>query len=479
MHTRSKFSVLLTTGLSGLLLLSSCAPSLPMTKKSTLQLPQAYPNQDKDTSGTGTGDIDWNKFFADPILRDYINQAITNNQDLRMIEQDLFIAQNEIMARQGEYLPKVGVKAQAAANQTQRFSPIVGEDPVHSTNWGAAASWELDIWGRLRNAAKAAYLDYLGTIEGKRFKTTRLVAEVSNTYFELMALDKELEIVTSYVEILREIRGMVSLQQVAGRTTSLAVKRFEAEVLKNQARISRLNQEIIVTENQMNVLLARFPQKVERNSAQFSTYNFARIKSSIPSKLLDNRPDVRRASYELQAAELEVSAAKKRFYPSLSLDAEAGYEQFNSRHLTDSATAGFYGIVANLFMPVLNRKAIKAAYFSANNMQIKAVYKYEQTLIKAFSEVVNQLNAIKNANAVLELKTKQVRALNDAIEVSNVLFRAARVDYVESLFTQRDALEAQIELVEAKKQQLNASVNLYRALGGGWKGIAEPYDRDY
>jgi outer membrane protein TolC len=117
----------------------------------------------------------------------------------------------------------------------------------------------------------------------------------------------------------------------------------------------------------------------------------------------------------------------------------------------------------------LNRQSIKAAYFSANNRQIEAVYRYEQTLVRAYAEVANQLNNIKNLNQICDLKSKQVSVLKDSITISNTLFQAARVDYVEALFTQRDTLEAQLELIELKKRQLSAYVNLYKALGGGWK----------
>jgi len=227
------------------------------------------------------------------------------------------------------------------------------------------------------------------------------------------------------------------------------------------------------------VLLGRFPQKIERDSLKFAQFNFTKIKTSLPSKLLDNRPDVKKATLELEAAKLNVDVAKARFYPSLSIDAEAGYERFNSKHFESPTTTGFYGLLANVSMPLLNRKAIKADYFSANNKQIQAIYNYEIALIKAYADVYNQLTKLDNLNKIYDLKVKQVTALTDAINISNVLFRAARVDYIESLFTQRDALEAQLEMIEVKKEQLSASVDLYRGLGGGWKGLTENFESNY
>jgi outer membrane protein TolC len=173
---------------------------------------------------------------------------------------------------------------------------------------------------------------------------------------------------------------------------------------------------------------------------------------------------------EVESAKLSLDSAKARFYPSLNIDADVALESFKTSQFLETPGSLLYGVAGGLTAPFLNRKAIKAAYFTANNKQIQALYTYEQTLIRAFVDVVNQMNMIKNLHEVYQLKSEQVAALNEAVKVSNILFQAARVDYIESLFTQRDSLEAQIELIEVKKRQLSAIVNLYKAVGGGWKG---------
>lgn len=453
-----------------LLLVQSCAPTLPVVKEKPMPMPSTFSNGDNGKESTG--DLAWEKVFKDQTLIGFINEAMAHNQELRILEQDIAIANNEVLARSGEYLPKVGLQGKSGVEKAERFGKDGANEPLHFGSAAATMSWEVDIWGKLQNATKAAYYEYLASLEGRRFMVTRLVAEISTSYFNLMALDNELSIVENYIDNLTRARNMVELQLKAGRTNSLALKRFEAEVLKNEARKYKIQQKIVVAQNRMNTLLGRYPQDIARNSKDFQSFKFAKIRSSIPTKLLDNRPDIRKASYELEAAKLSVSAARKRFYPSLSIDAEAGYEKFNSSHFTTPVTA-LYGVAAGLTMPLLNRRAIKAEYYSANNRQISAVYEYEKTMIKAFSEVVNQLAKVQNYTAMYDLKSKQVKALNDAFEISNLLFRSARVDYIEALLTQRDALEAQIELVETKKQQLTAVVDLYKALGGGWRGQDE------
>ena len=463
-----------------LFLLESCAPTLPGLKKNHPTLPEKFPHssaqQQKSTSGA---EILWKDFFALKELKPLIEEAIRKNIELHLRDQEIRIRNNEVLARQGEYLPMFSATASGGVEKAERFSTEDANEPVNFTRVGLSASWEIDIWKKLRNATKSAHLHYLSTIEGRRYVVTGIVAEVANTYFELLAIDNSLKVVDTYVGILSQIRQMVQLQQIAGRVTSLAVKRFEAEVLKNQARLFELRQKQLVTENKLNVLLGRFPKPIPREPEKFLDYSFSTIGSSVPSKLLENRPDIREALLGLEAAKLDVAVAKARFYPSLSIDGEYGYEQFNGKHFDGTVSSIFYGLAAGITMPVLNRKAIKADYYSANSKQIQALYNYELALISGYTEVTNQLFRVKNFNKIFDLKSQEVRALNQSISISNMLFKAARVDYVEALFTQRDALEAQLELIETKKEQLTASVDLYRALGGGWKGISEAYKANY
>ncbi len=457
--------------LSFILLLQACAPGVMIKKDKPMPLPSVFiPGQ--TPAKDSTADMAWDKVFKDQVLIGLINEAMAHNQELKILEQNIAIANNEVLARSGEYLPKAGIKANTGVEKAERFGKEGANEPLHFGNAAGVMTWEVDIWNKLRNATKAAYYEYLASLEGRRFMITNLVAEISSSYFDLMALDNELQIINNYIDLLEKAQSMASAQQRAGRATSLPVKRFEGEVLKNQARKYKIQQKIVVAKNRMNTLLGRYPQEIERDPKAFQNYSIAKIKASIPTKLLDNRPDIRRASYELEAAKLSVSSARAAFYPSLSIDAEAGFEKFNSAHFTTPVTA-LYGVAAGLTMPLLNRRAIKAQYYTANARQVSAVYDYEQTMIKAFAEVVNQLSKVQNYTAMYDLKSRQVQALNEAFEVSTLLFRSARVDYIEALLTQRDALDAQLELVETKKQQLTAVVDLYKALGGGWRAQDE------
>jgi outer membrane protein, multidrug efflux system len=477
-------------------MVQGCAPDFPSIRgadKAVVALPDDFAKIEKDTELT-TPKVSkftkpkvklkplpeksvksWNLFYSDAQLNGLIAAALNNNQELHIIEQEIAIANNEVMARRGEYLPKVGAGAGYTIEKVGNFTSQGRNDEatgvkevLHNKRAGLFMNWEVDIWKRLRNATKAAYFRYLSTIEGKNFMVTNLIAEISATYYELMALEQQLTIVKNYISTLEKARDMVQWQQEAARATSLAVRRFDAEVLKNKSRKFALQQKIILTENELNSLIGRFPIPIEREKQDFMSLALFDVQVGLPSALLDNRPDVRKAALELKATKLDVKAARVRFYPALSIDAAAGYESFNSNHFLKSPESLFYNLAANLSAPLLNRLAIKADYFSANNRQIAAIFNYEMAIIKAYTEVVSQLAAVKNLQKVYDLKQDQVAALLDSTDIADMLFKAARVDYIDVLLTQRDALKAQIELVDIKKQQLIAHVNLYRALGGGW-----------
>ncbi len=471
-------NLLATAGLFALLSLSSCAPALKVREARKSQ-PVTYAGS-SDTTDAATKN--WRQFFIDPDLRALIDSALANNQELNIMLQEIAIAKNEVRARKGEYLPFVDIGAAADVEKVGRYTRngAVEEglnidqdkafpEPLPNFMLGARASWELDIWKKLRNAKQAAVMRYLGTVEGKNFMVTRLVAEIADAYYELMALDNQLEILRSSIAIQQDALEMVKLEKLAAKVTELAVRRFEAEVLKNRSKQYDIQQRIVETENRINFLVGRYPQPVKRNAQAFSTLVADTIYAGLPSQLLSYRPDIRRAELELAAAKLEVKSAKANFYPSVRLTAGVGLNAFDAAYLLESPQSLIYSVAGDLFAPLINRNAIKAAYANANAHQVQTVYDYERTVLNAYVEVVNQLSNISNLRSSYDLRAQQVAALNSSITISTNLFRSARADYMEVLLTQRDALESKFELVETRKLQMNAMVNVYEALGGGWQ----------
>lgn len=457
---------------------TACMPKTAQ-KTENKNVPGAY-GYGQDT--VNTAQLQWKEFFTDPNLEVLIDTALRNNQELNIILQDINIARNEVRARKGQYLPFVDLGASVGFDKVGRYTRMGAleestdiapgkpfPDPVPDYMLTANVSWEVDIWKKLRNAKKAAIFSYLATTEGKNFMVTNLVAEIAASYYELMALDNQLDILKSNIQIQQNALEIVRLQKQSAKVTELAVRRFEAEVLKNQSRQYGILQEIKVMENRINFLVGRFPQPVQRNSASFAALEPDSIKAGIPSQLLQNRPDIRQAELDLAAAKLDVKVAKAYFYPTLNITGGVGLDAFNPTYLVTKPESVFYGLAGGLTGPLVNRNAIKATYLSANSRQIQAAYNYERTILNAYIEVANQLSNINNLKSSYERKAKQVETLTQSIDISTTLFKSARADYMEVLLTQRDALESKFELVETKKQRMHAMVSIYQALGGGWK----------
>jgi len=465
--------VLFTTG---------CVPSL-VKKTENKKTPASYATNSQDSTNN-TAKVKWKDFFKDDNLRALVDSALKRNQELNIILQEINIAQNEVRARKGAYLPFLNYGVGAGIERSSEYTRngtvdnsnlLIDRDknkviPENLPDYMATLNltWQVDIWKQLRNAKKSALMKYLSTTAGKNFMVTHLIAEIANSYYELLALDNQLEILKQTIEIQQNALEVVTLQKKAGLVTDLAVRRFQAEVSKNQAHQFIIQQAIVEAENRINFLTGRFPQHVERDAQSFTQIKPDTVHAGVPSQLLQNRPDVIQAEFELAAAKLDVKVAKAYFYPTLNIDAAVGLEAFNPAYLVSKAGSMLYSLAGGLAGPLINRNAIKATYYTANNRQIQAVYNYERTILQAYIEVANQLANMDNLGKSFDRKTKQVEALTRSINIAIGLFKTANADYVEVLLTQRDALEAKMELVETKKLRMNAMVNMYQALGGGW-----------
>ena len=471
------FKLFTTVSILCLFLAGCKTPSLvqsPQLKAS----PLTY-NNNSDTTNSAT--IQWKQFFADKHLVSLIDTALQNNQELSVTLQEIEIARNEIRIKHGAVLPRVEAGGGIGIEKVGRYtSQGAGDASTDITDgkevpewlpdyrFGAVATWEADVWKKLRNSKKAALTRYLATAEGKNFVVTNLIAEVANSYYELLALDNQYKIVKQTIELQQNALGVVRIQKQAAAATELAVKKFEAEVLNSQSLEYDILQRIQAKENSLNFLLGRYPQPVERDTTGILNLAPLQVMAGIPSQLLQNRPDIRQAELELQAAKLDVSVAKAEFYPSFTIAAGVGMQAFSPKYLYKFPASLLFNLAGDVAGPLINKNAIKAEYLNANARQIQAVYNYQRSILNGYIEVATELSNIKNQQQIYNYKQKEVDTLVASIDISNALFKNARADYLEVLLTQRDALEARLELIETKLRQFNAVTNIYRSLGGGW-----------
>lgn len=450
---------------------------------------QSFRDVNKFVPSSFTGSLDtatvanlnWKVYFDDARLIALIDTALKNNQELNILLQEIEISKNETKARKGEYLPFAHLYMQAGLEKEGRFTRHGAVDealeiapgtpfpaPLQQYSFGLSASWEVDIWKKLRNAKKAALNRYLGSIEGKNFMITKLVAEIAALYYELMALDNLLAIIRQNIAIQTDAFRIVLQQKDAAKQTQLAVNRFEAQLLNTKNLQYEIQQRIVETENRIRLLTGSFTGSILRNSNEFLAIQIDSLQAGIPSQLLMNRPDIRQAEMELAAAQLDVRAARANFYPILSLNGEVGFEAFKPTYLIRPESM-LYNLAEGLTAPLLNRNAIHATFNTANAKQIQQLYHYERTLVMAYLEVANELAKLQNYKNSFDAKEREVEILTQSVTIANNLFISARADYLEVLLTQQEALKSKMELIEIKKKQVDARIGIYRALGGGWR----------
>lgn len=445
-------------------------------------LPKTYMNH-SDTANVAT--INWKKYFTDSILIDLIDTALANNLDVLIAYQKIQASRAHVKYAKGLSAPKVNAAVTAGGekfgdhtmtgvgnfdtNLSQNITSDqqVPDNVVPEYYLGLQSSWEVDVWGKLRNKRKAATATYLASVEGKNWVITNLITEVATTYYELLASNSEKKILDETIELQKNQLEIVQVQKEAGRANELAVNQFQAQLLQSKTLRLELTQNIIQTENHLNYLLGRYPQPVTIDTTTFTAALPTEIQVGIPSQLLSNRPDIKKAEQELKASKANMLSAKAAFYPSFSITATLGLNSFNPNYIF-SPTSLAYNAFGGLVAPLINQSAIKAHYRTAKAEQLEAMYNYQKHILNGYVEVYNQMVYIDNLSQMYDLKEEQVKVLTNSIETASELFLTGRATYLEVILTRSATLQAKLQLIEIRKKQLEAIVNVYRALGGGW-----------
>lgn len=466
------------------LALASCkAPMATIVQdKAKTDLPTTFPTDKPQDAQNNSGITPWKEFFTDPNLVALIETALSNNQDLMITLQQIQIAKSDILYKNGRLKPSVAAGLGIGVSKEGRYTSAgagnastemeAGKeipDPLMNFEGGLTATWDIDIWHKLRTEKESAIAHYLSTVEGKNFVLSSLISEVAANYYELLSLDNQLDIIQQYIKLQQKALDISKIQKQAAAATELAVKKFEAELAKSKAAEYTIRQQVTEKENQINALLGRYPQTIVREKEHFMTTMPQTVYTGIPSQLLANRPDIKQAELELKAAKLDVEAARKEFYPTLSISATLGLEAFKPSYLVKLPESMAYSMIGELAGPLINKSAIKANFQTADAKQIQALYEYDKSVVGAYLDIANLMSKIKNIDQYYQLKSQESQALDQSIDIANQLFKNSRADYLEVLLNQRDALDAKMELIEAKEKQLTTVVDIYKSLGGGWK----------
>jgi NodT family efflux transporter outer membrane factor (OMF) lipoprotein len=445
-------------------------------------LPETFAQSSIKKDNVTIASLNWREYFTDKHLQKLIDTAVKNNPDLQMALQRIEVSRSSVKLANGALLPQVSLNVggsvrrfglytmDGAGNATTEITPgqIVPTN-LPDMYLGLQSSWEIDVWGKLRNQRQSAISTYLSSVEGTNFVISTLVADVASHYTELLSLDNQLDMVQQTIKKQQEALEVIKLQKEAGRANELAVQQFQAQLLNTQIFEKNVQQQIIEVENKINFLLGSYPQPIERTKDIFFKELPRQIATGFPSELLANRPDIREAEFQIEANKFDLKAAKAAFYPNFNITASLGFQAFNPEFLFSSPASIAYSVVGTLVAPIINMNALKAQFNTAQANQLSAMYNYQKTVLNAYVEVANQLFAIKNLQQVNVLKTQQYEVLNKSVETSSELYKTARASYLEVLLAQQNALQSNLELIDVIKQQRLATINIYKALGGGWK----------
>ncbi|WP_338875398.1 TolC family protein [Spirosoma sp. SC4-14] len=437
------------------------------------------------TDSASIAELSREKLFADPYLVALIDTALARNLDLKMAVQRVEMARASFQASQGALVPTVNAVGSAGFDRygyytmngvgnydTNLSDNIKGQslipNPTPDFFLGLRSSWELDIWGKLRNRRRASYTRLLASQEGRNLVITALTAEVARLYYTLLALDGELSIIRENIALQQQAVELVNVQKAAGRVTELAVQQFTAQLLNTRGLEGKTRQQIVQAENQLNALLGRYPQPIARGQSIEELQLPATVAAGIPTQLIRRRPDVRQAERELEAANVDVAVAQAEFLPSLTLTPYVGLNTFRLATLFDPVSIAV-GALGGLTVPIFNRRVLKGNYAVTVARSREAYYGYQKTILTGVSEVTSSLKGLENYRGVADVQAQEVAMLRRATATSKDLFANGYATYLEVITAQRNVLDAELAQIETKRLQFLSLVELYRALGGGWE----------
>lgn len=413
--------------------------------------------------------VSWKNLFTDPTLKQYIQQALDNNLDVRIALKNVDAAAAYVKQGKAAFWPSVDASAQAGTTHLSKNGPQ-GGTPVTDVDQfqiGAGLSWEADIWGKIRSQKRAYEAAYLQSVEAHRAVQTRLVAHVAATYYQLLATREQIAITEQTIASRDSSLETTRALQQAGQVTAVALKQMEAQLYDAQLLLINLKQSRRLLENSFCLLLNEAPHAVELGTLDGQQIDTP-LALGVPADLLANRPDVRQAEYALVNAFELTNAAKADLYPSLSITASGGLQSLELANLF-SANSIFSSVAGGLLQPILYRRQLRTAHEVALSRQEQALLRYQQTLLQAGSDVSNALFDYQTRTEAVAVEQKQYEALATAVSYSEELLVNGLANYLEVLTARQSALATQINLVNARYGRLMAVVDLYEALGGGWQ----------
>lgn len=466
---RQKYLSNLTLLVALILSLQSCFVAKDYTRPDLSETKSLYRTDNLPTDSSSIADLSWKTLFKDQELQNHIDEALENNMDIRIAIQQIIAA--EAYAKQGKagYQPIVGIGVNASHQEYSKNSQFgsIFKTGLDSYDITANLSWEADVWGKIRSQKRSTRAAYLKSIAGHQAVKTKLVSSIATTYYTLLALDAQLQVTNKTIETRENSLAVIKSLKDAGQVSQVAVDQLIAQY--NNAKALKVDIEIAIykTENTLSILKGISPQSIKRTELSIQKFE-EEIKLGIPSMLLRNRPDVMSAEYNLIQSFEQTNIARSNLYPTLKLTASGGFQSLELDRLL-SVKSLFASIIGGVAQPLLNQRKLKTEKEAAISKQEQALLAFKKTLLIAGSEVSNALFTYEAQTRKIEFRTNEVEALRTAELNSEELLKNGYANYLDLLTARQSALSAELNTIDTKLQQLTSVVNLYEALGGGWK----------
>ena len=457
-----------------LLIIASCKVSRDATKPD-MGLPATYAASKGDTSSIAS--MPWSSFFSDPELKVLINEAIKHNNDLQIAIKNIEAANLTLTQTKLGNIPTIGI--QASANTSRPSDNSLNGLSLSQFNYpskhiedytiAAYLSWEADLWGKIKSQKAAALADYLGTTEAKKAVQTKLVSDVAKGYYNLLMLDKQLEVAKSNAGLNDSTLTMIKLQYDAGQVTSLAVQQALAQKLTAEALVPQFEQAIVVQEDALSILTGSLPRAIEHKGVLFNASFAGTFGAGVPADLLSRRPDVKAAELAVEEENGKVGYAKAYMYPSLTVTAQGGLDAIKASNWFNIPASLFGTVAGSVLQPIFQQKKLRTAWEVEKVRRDQSVIRFRQSVLTAVGEVSDNLVKIEKLQQQESLSAERVSTLQLATSNSKQLFSNGLAIYLEVITAQTSALQGELELATVQKAVLDAKVDLYRSVGGGWQ----------
>lgn len=431
------------------------------------------------TSGTLLADAPWWEVFKDPQLQTLTREALARNQDLKIASARVEEARAALGIVTADLYPQLGASGSASRVRTPDAQRAMVSPPSPANPDGALAparvnsysalldlSYEIDLWGRVRRTRQAARAELLASEADRQTVVSTLVTDVARSYFNLLELDREIEITSATLRTRQQTLKLMELRRKHGTASDLEVSRFRAEVSATQAALAALRQLVFQNENALSILLGQAPQDIRRGIRFGQQPPPPTVPVGLPSDLLDRRPDLQTAEQQLAAATARIGAAKAAFFPRIALTADYGFQSLALNKLLESNSQGWM-IAGNAAQPIFQGGRLWFNYKATQARREQALQNYRKTVLQALREVSDALVARQQSGEQRRELEDQARALQDSVRLSDLRYRAGQSSYLELLDAERQLFSAELQLERARLEELLAAVRLYKALGGG------------